>query len=489
MDMKSINKKVSINNRMNEFELIDNVRLMASVSVRNKRQKLNEQYFTPGFVTNFVAHNLIDLARTSYNILDVAAGVGNIGAAVGLVVSQQTASTANQLHAVEIDPDLVKECETLLSSVLNGTSVEHKIYNRDFLELFCEFKCNNLKFTSIVMNPPYKKFTRKDYDSLNLTRYNIEYSPNLYSLMMSCALELLSDNGELIAIVPRSFCSGTLFHAFRKKIVKQFRISFIHLFESRTKVFAFDGVQQETIIIKIEKRSCENKTIIISYGDDFDKSIVNDRSYSSVIFPNDNQHVIHIPYSEVDECVLNKILSYKSSLDELGLKVSTGKVVDFRNKQHLTSNKENNGLLFCKENLGRDCFIFASNKIQNFIRINESTVNKFLDKQCHVVMNRMFFKESDNVISAQVVDCGDNCKTSIAVENHLNYISGVEGSPLDFKLALGIKLYLESKLVSDYFKRFLGSTQINAADIKSLPFPSKEELIKLGQKGEFEYDE
>lgn len=474
---------------MNAFELIDNVRLMASVSVRNKRQKLNEQYFTPGFVTNFVANNLIDLAKESYNILDVAAGVGNIGAAVGLVVSQQTASSDNQLHAIEIDPDLVKECEYLLSSVLKGTSVEHKVYHRDFLELFCDFKRNNLKFTSIVMNPPYKKFTRKDYDSLKLAHYNIEYSPNLYSLMMSCALELLSDNGELIAIVPRSFCSGTMFHAFRKKIVKQFRISFIHLFESRKKVFSFDGVQQEIIIIKIEKIDFENKKIIISYGDDFDKAIVKKRSYNSVVFPNDNQHIIHIPYSELDFCVLKKILSYKSSLDELGLKVSTGKIVDFRNKQHLTSEKDNNGLLFCKENLGRNHFVFASDKIKNFIEINEFTISKFLDKQCHVVINRMFFKESNNVITAQIIDCSADCKTSIAVENHLNYISGIKGFPLDFQLALGMKVYLESKFVSDYFKRFLGSTQINAADIKSLPFPSKEELIELGHKGDFNYDE
>ncbi|HBV5959152.1 TPA: hypothetical protein MD228_003651, partial [Klebsiella aerogenes] len=107
---------------MKELELIDNVRLLASMNVRNKRQKLNEQYFTPGFVTNFVAHNLIDLARESHKILDVAAGVGNIGAAVGIVVSQLTASVDNELHAVEIDSELVKECETLLGSILSDTS-------------------------------------------------------------------------------------------------------------------------------------------------------------------------------------------------------------------------------------------------------------------------------------------------------------------------------------------------------------------------------
>lgn len=472
---------------MKELELIDNVRLMASVQVRNKRQKLNEQYFTPGFVTNFVAHNLIDLARKSHRILDVAAGVGNIGASVGIVVSQLTSSLGNELHAVEIDSDLAKECESLLSSILSDTSIEHKVYNRDFLELFLEFKAKNINFTSIVMNPPYKKFQRKEFDSLRLADHGIEYSPNLYSIMMSCALDLLAENGELIAIVPRSFCSGALFYSFRKKIVEKFEIDFIHLFESRNKVFAFDGVQQETIIIKITRKKLIKNTVVISYGDDFEEAVISNRDCNTVIFPNDSQHVIHIPYSEIDECVLSGILSFESSLDHLGLKISTGKVVDFRNKPHLTKEKKDNALLFCKENLGRNCFNFANDKVNNYIKINEFTANKTLDKQCHVVMNRMFFKESDNVITAQVVDCGLN--TKIAVENHLNYISGYINTPLDYDMAMGIKVYLESKLVSDYFKRFLGSTQINAADIKSLPFPSKEQLILMGQKGEFEYDE
>lgn len=480
-------KKMSNNSRMKEFELIENVRLLASMSVRSKRQKLNEQYFTPGFVTNFIAHNLIDLTRKSYNILDVAAGVGNIGAAVGLVISQKTRSSRNKLHAVEIDHELAKECESLLSTVLRDSLVNYYVYNHDFLKLFLDFKSEDLKFTTIVMNPPYKKLLRKEYDELILSKDGIEYSPNLYSLMMSCALDLLDNTGELIAIVPRSFCSGALFYAFRKKITYNYSISFIHLFESRTKVFSFDGVQQETIIIKIVKNATKNKSITISYGDDLENATVKKIDYNAIVFPNDSQYVIHIPYSEEDEVILDKILSYNYSLEDLGLKISTGKVVDFRNKEHLSSSKKNNALLFRKENLGRDYFILGSKKIKNFIKINISTRNKLLDKQCHIVMNRMFFKESDNVITAQIIDCSDN--VNIAIENHLNYISGKNESPLQFDLALGLKLYLESKSVSHYFKRFLGSTQINAGDIKSLPFPSKEYLITLGKNGDFYNDE
>lgn len=473
---------------MKELELIDNVRRATSLKVRNKRQKLDEQYFTPGFVTNFIARNLINQKRKFYNILDVASGVGNIGAAVSLVISQKGQSSGNQLHAVEIDEDLVKECNHLLSFILKNTSFDYFVYNYDFLSFFIELKKKESKFNTVIMNPPYKKLARKSYDALKLLEYNIEYSPNLYSLMMSCALDLLDDDGELIAIVPRSFCSGALFATFRKKISENFFISYIHLFKSRKKVFSFDGVQQETIIIKIMRKKFKKKSIVISYGDDFKSPIVVKRDYSTIIFPKDRQNVIHIPHSEVDETILNEILSYKSSLEDLGLKISTGKVVDFRNEEHLRFDKNKNALLFCKENLGRDFFIFSSGKIKNFIEINELTKNKILDRQCHIIMNRMFFKESPGVITAHIIDCTSNI-CDIAVENHLNYISGMKASPLDFDVALGLKCYLESKLVSDYFRRFLGSTQINAADIKSLPLPSKDFLIELGRKGDFGHDE
>lgn len=466
---------------MNELEQIDEIRVNASVVVRNKRQKLNEQYFTPGFVTNYLVRNLLCLDKPMYSILDVAAGVGNIGAAVALAVRQKDEKATVNLVAVEIDDELSKESNFLFQLVLDGVDVNYQAANVDFFDYYREIKQQGETFTTIVMNPPYKKLSRKDFNGLELE--GVEYSPNLYSLMMSCALNLLGENGELIAIVPRSFCSGTLFYNFRKKILDNYSIVFIHLFESRDKVFSFDGVQQETVIIKIIKREVNKHKVIVSYGDDLSRAKTSIQDFSKIVFPCDKQRVIHIPHNEIDEKIIKKILSYKDNLESLGLKISTGKVVDFRNKMHLTSNNINNAWLYCKENLDKYEFIIPGQNFKNFIEINEQTTNKLLDEQCHVIVNRMFFKEKKQIVVAQVVDCTDKDTRKIAVENHLNYISGETDSKLDYKLALGIKFYLESDLVSDYFKRFIGSTQINASDIKSLPFPSRDELIKIGEKG------
>lgn len=76
---------------------------------------------------------------------------------------------------------------------------------------------------------------------------------NLYSGFMALALDLLKEGGELVAIIPRSFCNGPYYKAFREKILKDSSIQRIHVFDSRTDAFSDDGVLQENIIIHLIK--------------------------------------------------------------------------------------------------------------------------------------------------------------------------------------------------------------------------------------------
>lgn len=481
VDIKSRASVMSDKKLNNDFKYIDKIRLNAALGVREKRQKLNEQYFTPAFVSEFIAKYIVNVSDDNVSILDVAAGVGNLGAVTTLSLCNLLGHVDFKLDAVEIDDFLSKDCLNLFGNVFKDMNVEHAVFNEDFFTYFKNKVKSENKYSLVLMNPPYKKIGRKDYESLDISGMGVEYSPNLYSLMMSCGLELLQDGGELIAIIPRSFCNGALFKAFRKKIVSKYTIAYLHLFESRSKVFSFDGVQQETVIIKVVKEKQNGKDVKISFGDRLTAKNIVSREFSKVVFKSDEQSVIHIPHLQTDDYLINKILTNKETIDSLGLKISTGKIVDFRNVEHITSTKHNNAWLFCKENLGEDCFLLPQNKFSNYLSVNDATRKSLLDKQCHLILNRIYFKERNQVINSQVVDITGECHM-IAVENHLNYISGKDDSPLSFELAVGLKCYLESDLVSSFFRRFLGSTQINAADIKSLPFPTKRKLLNLAKR-------
>jgi adenine-specific DNA-methyltransferase len=47
-------------------------------------------------------------------------------------------------------------------------------------------------------------------------------------------------------------------------------------------------------------------------------------------------------------------------------------------------------------------------------------------------------------------------------------------------LAKGLSAYLNSTIVDAYFRQFNGHTQVNATDLRSLPYPAIEQLRELG---------
>ena len=51
--------------------------------------------------------------------------------------------------------------------------------------------------------------------------------------------------GQIVAIIPRSFCNGPYYRSFRDFILERAAIKQIHLFGSRNKAFMDDNVLQE----------------------------------------------------------------------------------------------------------------------------------------------------------------------------------------------------------------------------------------------------
>lgn len=48
-------------------------------------------------------------------------------------------------------------------------------------------------------------------------------------------------------------------------------------------------------------------------------------------------------------------------------------------------------------------------------------------------------------------------------------------------MARGLALYLNSTIVDRFFRLFNGHTQVNATDLRALPYPSADDLVALGQ--------
>ncbi len=107
-------------------------------------------------------------------------------------------------------------------------------------------------FHLAILNPPYFKL-RKDSPHARTMAHIVHGQPNIYALFMAHAADLLRDEGELVAITPRSYFSGLYFKKFRKWFFDRMTIRHIHTFAARDDVFRDDTVLQENVILKARK--------------------------------------------------------------------------------------------------------------------------------------------------------------------------------------------------------------------------------------------
>ena len=69
----------------------------------------------------------------------------------------------------------------------------------------------------------------------------------------------------------------------------------------------------------------------------------------------------------------------------------------------------------------------------------------------------------------------------LGFENHLNYFHA-NGHGLERTLAFGLYAFLNSTVVDQYFRRFSGHTQVNATDLRTLAYPSRDTLQAMGRE-------
>ena len=108
------------------------------------------------------------------------------------------------------------------------------------------------RFTHAILNPPYKKIN-SDSEHLRILRQVGIETVNLYSAFVALSLALMKTGGQLVAIIPRSFCNGPNYRPFREFLLQRAALRHIHLFAFRTEAFKDDGVLQENVIVMLER--------------------------------------------------------------------------------------------------------------------------------------------------------------------------------------------------------------------------------------------
>jgi len=433
------------------------------------------QFMTPPRLAEFMA-SLFSERRGPFRLLDAGAGSGSLTAAF----VDRWGSEGSSVSAYEVDPAMLPRLRATIKG-LDG--INARIISNDFIQdavYRIALGDKGQGFTHAILNPPYKKISSGSAHRALLGKIGLE-TVNLYTAFVGLAIELMAPGGEIVAIIPRSFCNGPYYKPFREWMLSRTSIEHIHLFHSRTEAFSDDEVLQENVIIKLVRARAQGRVTISTTRD---TSLTDLRSHEyefpEILQEGDAQKFIHVPTDPLHSDIGGIPLAART-LSEIGLEVSTGPVVDFRLRDFLVDAPENGTVpLLYPTHFAEGALEWPrQSKKPNAIRDLPETRKWLYPNGFYTVVRRFSSKEERRRVVANVVDPSAFSSNSIGFENHLNvFHSGKKG--IDRNVAHGLSVFLNSTVVDDYFRRFSGHTQVNATDLRMLRYPDAKALARLG---------
>lgn len=465
------------------LEHVETVRKEVGRKITQKRKSELGQFMTPSTVARFMASLFPSPTLQTARLLDPGAGIGSLsGAFLDRLAAHSISVQHLQVVAYEIDASLRNHLSRTLAEYENALDIETSIEPGDFIEEAVKLILTRApRFSHAILNPPYKKINTASRHRLLLRRAGIE-TVNLYSAFVALTIKLMQPSGQVVAIIPRSFCNGPYYRPFRELILAKTAIKHMHLFDARDRAFKDDDVLQENIIIMLECGTPQEAvTVSTSTDDRFTDTETHIYPFDRIVFPDDPEHFIHVPTSpEYNHIELSPLV--RCSLADIGLEVSTGPVVDFRLRPHIRPMPERGTvpLLYPGHFSGQAVdWPKTGMKKPNAIFRNSETEKWLYPNGCYVVVRRFSSKEEKRRVVPSVVYPEAFNSPMLGFENHLNVFHfGRKGIPED--LARGLSLFLNSTAVDDQFRRFSGHTQVNATDLRQLKYPSREALTRLG---------
>lgn len=476
------------------LDQVDFFRLDTSRKIDAKKRAAYGQFLTPAPVAQLMA-SLFVCDTPDIVLLDSGAGVGSLFCAVVEMLCEKPFPPRTiHIIAYECEPlfrAYLEQTMLLCQNICNQVGIDftNTIIQADFIEQAVDYLTNPLfteslpTITCAILNPPYRKITTDSLERKRLRRAGIETS-NLYTSFLALAVKLLAPDGELVAITPRSFCNGPYFKPFRQFFLNTMSLQHIHLFNSREQTFSDDEVLQENIIFAAAKTTSTPSHVCIttSNGPDDELPTQHHIPYEQVIHPKDTELFIHLVPDSLGQHIAATYQLLQTSLDVLGIEVSTGRVIDFRAASFLRSQPaDDTAPLIYPIHIVDNQVVWHQKQTKKpaGLLITNETRNLLIPSDYYVLVKRFTAKEERRRIVAAMYDPTKISDKVVGFENHLNYFHH-NGCGLDDTLAKGLVAFLNSTLVDTYFRLFNGHTQVNATDLRTLKYPTQTQLLSLG---------
>jgi len=332
------------------------------------------------------------------------------------------------IDAIELNNKIFEKIKNM--NFKNSVQIIHD----DFINLQSEVALLNTtnKYDLIIGNPPYFVL-EKGYKIPKQMEPYISGRPNIFGLFIIQAISMLSENGILAFIIPKSFLNSSYYSKIRNYIKEKCEIIEIIDFEKDNK---FIDTQQSTFGIIIKNVPKEECNYSIKFNDNF-------------MFTN-------------DAIFLKSLLEGTTTLDKLGLGVRTGNIVWNQHKDKLTDDP-NETILIYNTNLTKEHTIdlktFKNDEKHQYIK-KDGRIDPIL------VVNRGNGNSSYKLNYALIT------MGPYLIENHLNEIYPIKQKKRQDLIVLFNKIIqsFENPKTQLFIDLFLGNNGLSKTELETI-FP------------------
>ena len=463
--------------------------LYTTMMPQKARAKLGAYYTPPA-----LCERLLDMATdagvdwASARVLDPACGGGAFLAPVarrmvasrnGLDACAVLRDVERRLAGFEVDPFAAWMSQVVLDVALSDLCREAGAQLGSVVRV-----CDSLEqvpagegFDLVVGNPPYGRVTLSPPLRRKFKRSLFGHA-NLYGVFADLALRFTRAGGVIAYVTPTSFLAGEYFKALRGLLGREAPPASIGFVGKRKGVFA--DVLQETLLATYQRGgdSSAGTAHFISSGDNGSIEVGAAGSFS---LPESPDQPWLMPRTEAQGALLSRVGASPYRLADYGYRVSTGPLVWNR---HKTSLQEQPGdgrypLVWAESVRSDGRFEFRAAK-RNHKPYFQPTPNErwvVTDFPCVLLQRTTAREQCRRLIAAELPSSFLEEHGAVVVENHLNMVKPVNGTPKVSSAALAA--LLNSDVVDQVFRCINGSVAVSAYELEALPLPPPKAMEKI----------
>ena len=434
----------------------------------------------------------LDKDKSSYTILDPGAGTGILSAAVIERICKE-APACKQIFVTcyENNPEFADMLEDNLERIRKKCRHDYDV--RLFVSVYREnyltesknhytvtfFDTVPDKYDLIICSPPtelYEKASQEAVVTGGITQLKVA-APFLF---LSQAAKHLEPSGELSIMLPVSYATSSSLVPLRLAIAETLSVKSVHLFVGKQKNLK-RAVPLKKNFILTYKNAPRDEFISISTSTDAGSNITKLPKLAYDFVFDKESGAFTLPKSIEDTKIVEHISRLPETLSSLGLKMSTGLIIDSKCEGMIFSEAREGTVPLIRQNAIKNGVIAFPSKIsgQYLAPLKSALMQK---NKNMIIIKRIPAKSDARLINSAIYLAAQLPGQSyISTHNKVNFIDTVNrDAEMCPRLVFGLFALLNSTIYDRYLSIVSKSKQINAKEFKSLPLPPRNIIENIG---------